>query len=299
MDKINSFPYVIDIDYGKIDNAFKTFAIDNGYILDAIKNSIKSLLALVSMILNFIPWWLLLLIVLGAGWYLSGKLRTGVIYSVLLSSIGFFGLWQLMIETLAVIVVAVFISVLLGFPIGVLVANSDKVNSVVRPILDTMQTMPVMVYLIPAVIFFGLGQVPAVIATFIYSVVPIIRLTNHGIRQVSQEVIEASYAFGATWFQTLIKTQIPQALPTILTGLNQTIMMAMAMVVICSMIGATGLGMEILISVNRIEVGRGLFAGTAVVIVAILLDRLTQGWFKEKPPQSEVNKHDTNTINAN
>ena len=200
--------------------------------------------------------------------------------------IGVIGLWDLMNDTLSIVLAAVFISLLLGFPIGILISGNEKINSFVRPILDTMQTMPVFVYLIPAVLFFGLGKAPAVIATTIYAIVPVIRLTSHGIRQVDKEVVEAARAFGSTKFQTLWKVQIPQALPTIMTGVNQTLMMAMAMVVTCSMIGASGLGMEVLIGVNRIEIGRGLVAGTAVVIVAILMDRITQAWIN----RSEVKK---------
>lgn len=189
-------------------------------------------------------------------------------------------------DTLSIVLAAVFISLLLGFPIGILISGNERINSFVRPILDTMQTMPVFVYLIPAVLFFGLGKAPAVIATTIYAIVPVIRLTSHGIRQVDKEVVEAARAFGSTKFQALWKVQIPQALPTIMTGVNQTLMMAMAMVVTCSMIGASGLGMEVLIGVNRIEIGRGLVAGTAVVIVAILMDRITQAWIN----RSEVKK---------
>jgi glycine betaine/proline transport system permease protein/glycine betaine/proline transport system substrate-binding protein len=145
-----------------------------------------------------------------------------------------------------------------------------------------MQTMPVFVYLIPAVIFFGMGSASAVIATVIYAMVPVIRLTSLGIRQVNAEVVEAARSFGSTRMQLLFKVQVPQALPTIMTGVNQTLMMAMSMVVTCSMIGARGLGNEVLIAVNRIEISRGFIAGSAVVILAILLDRLTQGWFSEK-----------------
>ena len=200
--------------------------------------------------------------------------------------IGVIGLWDLMNDTLSIVLAAVFISLLLGFPIGILISGNERINCFVRPILDTMQTMPVFVYLIPAVLFFGLGKAPAVIATTIYAIVPVIRLTSHGIRQVDKEVVEAARAFGSTKFQALWKVQIPQALPTIMTGVNQTLMMAMAMVVTCSMIGASGLGMEVLIGVNRIEIGRGLVAGTAVVIVAILMDRITQAWIN----RSEVKK---------
>ena len=195
-----------------------------------------------------------------------------------------------MSETLAIVLASVVISLLIGLPVGIMISGSDRANVIVRPILDTMQTMPVFVYLIPAVLFFGLGKAPAVIATTIYAIVPVIRLTSHGIRQVDPEVVEAARSFGSTKWQCLFKVQIPQALPTILTGVNQTLMMAMAMVVTCSMIGASGLGMEVLISVNRIEIGRGLLAGTAVVIVAILMDRLTQGWFKRKEDNADGRK---------
>lgn len=188
------------------------------------------------------------------------------------------GLWQLMLETISLVIASVLISLCIGFPIGVLVSGSDKANQASRPILDAMQTMPTFVYLIPAVMFFGLGQVPAVIATTIYAVPPVIRLTSHAIRQVDAEVVEAARSFGSTWGQTLIKVQIPQALPTIMAGVNQTIMMAVAMVVTCAMIGAKGLGMEVLIGINRLEIGRGFTSGVAIVIVAIIIDRLTQGF---------------------
>ncbi|MEF9853956.1 MAG: ABC transporter permease subunit, partial [Hydrogenoanaerobacterium sp.] len=212
---------------------------------------------------------------------LSKKWLTGLIYAAMLFFVGMIGLWALMYETLSIVLASVIISLAIGLPVGILISGSEKANSIARPILDTMQTMPVFVYLIPAVLFFGLGKAPAVIATTIYAVVPVIRLTSHGIRQVDAEVVEAAKAYGSTRFQTLFKVQIPQAMPTILTGVNQTLMMAMAMVVTCSMIGASGLGMEVLISVNRIEIGRGLLAGASVVIVAILMDRITQAWFKK------------------
>lgn len=204
----------------------------------------------------------------------------------MLFSIGAVGLWPLMLLTLSIVIASVAISLLLGFPIGVLISMNDRASSIVRPILDTMQTMPVFVYLIPAVLLFGLGRVPAVMATTIYAIVPIVRLTNLGIRQVNEEVVEAAKSFGSTRIQAMVKVQIPQAFATIMAGLNQTLMMAMAMVVTASMIGASGLGMEVLISVNRVEVGRGLVSGTAVVILAILLDRLSQGWVKDKEEEA-------------
>jgi glycine betaine/proline transport system permease protein/glycine betaine/proline transport system substrate-binding protein len=190
-------------------------------------------------------------------------------------------------ETLSIIIASVIVSLILGFPIGIWLSTSDRLDRLVRPILDTMQTMPVFVYLIPAMMFFGLGKPPAVIATTVYAVVPMIRLTNHGIRQIDKEVVEAALAFGSTKMQSLIKVQIPQALPTIMEGVNQTLMMAMSMVVTTSMIGASGLGMEVLIAVNRVEIGRGLIYGSAVVVLAIILDRITQGMVKRSEVKND------------
>ena len=255
-----------------------------------VKGVLTGLINGVETILNFFPWWLMILLVAFLGWKSSGKIHVGLLYAAMLFIVGMLGLWDLMYETLAIVLAAVVTSLVLGLPIGILISGSDRANQIIRPVLDTMQTMPVFVYLIPAALFFGLGKAPAVIATTIYAIVPVIRLTSHGIRQVDKEVVEAARSFGSTRFQCLWKVQIPQALPTIMTGVNQTLMMAMAMVVTCSMIGANGLGMEVLIGVNRTEIGRGLLAGIAVVIVAILMDRLTQGWFSKKKEQ-EAKEH--------
>ncbi len=260
-----------------IDLAVRKFSIKFQPFFNAIKSGLDAMILFSYTILNFIPWWVIVIGVFISGWKLKNKLSQGIIYAIMISIIKFLGLWGLMNETLSIVITSVIVSVILGFPIGLLIASNEAANRITRPILDTMQTMPVFVYLIPAVLFFGLGKAPAVIATTIYAIVPIVRLTSLGIRQVDKEVVEAAKSFGATKLQCLIKVQIPQAVPTIMTGFNQTLMMAMAMVVTCSMIGASGLGMEVLIGVNRIEIGRGLVAGTAVVIVAVLLDRLTQG----------------------
>ena len=209
------------------------------------------------------------------------RIQNGILYAVILSLVGIVGYWDEMILTLSIVLASVVIALLLGLPIGILISGSPKANRIIRPILDTMQTMPVFVYLIPALLLFGMGNDSAVIATVIYAIVPVIRLTSLGIRQVDKEVVEAARSFGSTRWQTLFKVQIPQAIPTIMTGVNQTLMMAMAMVVTCSMIGARGLGMEVLNAVNRIEIGRGLIAGSCVVILAVVLDRLTQGWFNK------------------
>ncbi len=274
------FPFKIPINTDYIDKAVRNFSIKYDLIFSSIRSFLSSFVNLIHFALNRIPWFILILIVFVLGWKLGGKISKGILYAFLLFLIGAIGLWDLMNETLSIIIASVIISLMLGFPLGILISSSDRANTIIRPILDTMQTMPVFVYLIPALLFFGLGKPPAVIATTIYAIVPMIRLTNHGIRQIDKEVIEASISFGSTKLQSLIKVQIPQALPTIMTGINQTIMMAMAMVVTTSMIGATGLGMEVLIAVNRIEIGRGLISGTAIVIIAIILDRITQGLAK-------------------
>lgn len=287
---LREFPFVIPIDVAKFDAAVKGFAANFSGFFDGIRDGLNGLITVIDTALSWIPWWLLILLVGVGGWRLTGKKRTGLLYAGLLFLVGVIGLWDLMYETLSIVLASVVISLLIGLPVGILISGNERANAVVRPILDTMQTMPVFVYLIPAVLFFGLGKAPAVIATTIYAIVPVIRLTSHGIRQVDPEVVEAARSFGSTRFQSLFKVQIPQALPTILTGVNQTLMMAMAMVVTCSMIGASGLGMEVLISVNRIEIGRGLLAGLAVVIVAVLMDRLTQGWFKKKEDKLDGRK---------
>jgi glycine betaine/proline transport system permease protein len=276
-DWLFNFPFVYDIDTKAIDDSVRGFSIEYDTFFGGIRSFLGGFVNGVQSILEFIPWIVFILIIMFAMWKISGKVYKALLFGGLLFLIGVVGLWGHMYETLSIVIVSVLISLLFGFPLGILISASEGANSIVRPILDTMQTMPVFVYLIPALLFFGLGKPPAVIATTIYAIVPIVRLTSHGIRQIDKEVVEASLSFGSTWFQSLIKVQIPQALPTIMTGVNQTIMMAMSMVVTTSMIGATGLGMEVLISVNRIEIGRGLISGTAVVIIAVILDRITQG----------------------
>lgn len=278
---LTDFPFALSIDLDAIDESVRGFAASTSGFFGSIKSGLTGLISSIQWVLDLLPWWLLLALVFFASYKLCGGVKKGIIYTLMLFVVGLFGLWDLMNETLAIVLASVFISLLLGLPIGILISSSQRANNIVRPILDTMQTMPVFVYLIPAILFFGLGKAPAVIATTIYAIVPVIRLTSHGIRQVDAEVVEAAKSFGSTRWQTLFKVQIPQALPTIMTGVNQTLMMAMAMVVTCSMIGASGLGMEVLVSVNRIEIGRGIIAGTAVVIVAILIDRITQGLAKK------------------
>lgn len=205
-----------------------------------------------------------------AGW------RLALLCIVSLVLMGAFGLWQQSMQTLALMLVAVTIALLIGFPLGILAGLSKRVDRVLRPLLDAMQTMPTFVYLIPVLLLFGVARVPAVIATLIYAIPPAIRLTSLGIRQVAAPTLEAADAFGATRWQRLLNVQLPLALPSIMTGVNQTIMMALSMVVIAAMIGAGGLGREVLLALQRLQVGQALEAGLAVVLLAIMLDRIGQ-----------------------
>lgn len=287
MDWLYNFPLKLSIDLGAIDNAVKGFSVKYDDFFSIVKKGLSNFVGSINNVLDFIPWLVLVLFVVIVTWRISGKIRNGLLYGLMLFIIGALGLWSLMIETLSIIIASVIIALLLGFPVGILASTSDRFDRIMRPILDTMQTMPVFVYLIPAMMLFGLGKPPAVIATTVYAIVPMIRLTNHGIRQIDKEIVEASLAFGSTKMQSLIKVQIPQALPTIMTGVNQTLMMAMSMVVTTSMIGASGLGMEVLIAVNRVEMGRGLVSGIAVVIIAIILDRITQGLIQRSEVEAD------------
>ncbi len=192
------------------------------------------------------------------------------------------GLWVSFVETLSLVLTAEILVMIVGLPLGIYAARNDRFNSLIRPLLDFMQTMPAFVYLIPAVMFFGLGLVPGVVATFVFALPPLIRLTNLGIRQVPGELTEAADAFGATNMQKLFKVQIPVAKPTIMAGVNQSIMLGLSMVVIAAMIGAGGLGTNVLRGIQRLQVGEGFEAGLVVVIMAIILDRITAGLGKQK-----------------
>ncbi|MCP8895188.1 proline/glycine betaine ABC transporter permease [Shinella daejeonensis] len=192
------------------------------------------------------------------------------------------GLWSAMMETLSLVLASTLVAGVIGLPLGIAMARSDRVAAVVRPVLDLMQTMPAFVYLIPAAMFFGLGAVPGTIATVIFSMPPVVRLTNLGIRQVHAEFVEAGNAFGCTASQLLFKVQLPNAMPSIMAGINQTIMLSLSMVVIASMIGAGGLGNTVLTGIQRLDVGTGFEGGIAVVILAVILDRITQSLGKER-----------------
>ncbi len=242
---------------------------------DVVSSTVLYSLMNIERFFLWLPWFVVVGLVGAFAWWTIRRWWGVVILAGFLVVIGSFGYWEETMMTLAIIVVSVIISLSVGIPAGIVMTRSDRVQSVIKPALDAMQTMPSFVYLIPALMFFGLGKVPAVFATVIYAMPPVIRLTNVGIRQVSTDVVEAARAFGSSGRQVLFEVQLPLAIPSIMVGINQTTMMALAMVVIASMIGARGLGLEVLKSINRIEVGRGVEAGLCIVLMAIIIDRIS------------------------
>jgi glycine betaine/proline transport system permease protein len=224
------------------------------------------------------PWWAVVVAIVVLALAVSRRPLFSLAMGAMAWALGALGLWEASMQTLALMIIATAMAVCIGIPLGIAMARVDWLRRLMLPILDVMQTMPSFVYLIPVVMLFGLGKIPALIATVIYAVPPLIRLTDLGIRLVDREVLEASRAFGASTRQQLFGVQLPLAMPNIMAGVNQTTMLALSMVVIASMIGARGLGHEVLLGINRLEVGRGLLAGLAIVILAVLFDRITQSY---------------------
>jgi glycine betaine/proline transport system permease protein len=273
---LNNFPQFFRIPLAEWIDALMDWLLSQfSGLFDSVGHILLMMLLYLERFFLWLPWWLVVLLVGLSSWWVMRKWWMGIIMAGLLLLVGSFGYWDLSMMTLALTTAAVFVSLAVGIPVGIIMAKSDPAEQIIRPILDAMQTMPSFVYLIPALMFFGLGKVPALFATLIYAVPPVIRLTNVGIRQVSKNVLEAARAFGASPRQILFDVQIPLAVPSIMVGINQTTMMALAMVVIASMIGARGLGLEVLLAINRIEVGRGFEAGVSIVFLAIIIDRIT------------------------
>tara|TARA_B100000287_G_scaffold230418_1_gene217085 strand:+ start:7 stop:891 length:885 start_codon:yes stop_codon:yes gene_type:complete len=259
-----------------IDHAFREFSRAYGDGIEAFFDPLLFFLIRLEKLLLATPWPIILLILAGLAWVgsRSWKLVVGSVVAFML--IGYFGMWKDCMATVAIITVCTIICITVGIPIGVLMARSNRVEKSMLPVLDMMQTIPSFVYLIPILMLLGIGKIPGLIAVCIYAIPPVIRLTNLGIREVDKETIEASEAFGATKLQKLKTVQIPLALPTVFAGVNQTIMMALAMVVIASMIGVKGLGVPILRAISNQYLALGLFNGLAIVALAIIFDRITQ-----------------------
>ncbi len=240
------------------------------------------LLLPIERLLTVIPPWLIIALVTVLAWFGVRKIWFALACGAGLFLIGAFGLWGALIDTFALLIVSVLVTVVIGIPIGIAMSGSKILRKIVTPILDVMQTMPSFVYLIPVLMLFGIGKVPALFATIIYALPPLIRLTTLGITQVNHEMVEAGRSFGSTHLQLLIWIKLPQALPSIMAGINQAVMMSLSMVVLASMIGAPGLGEDVLQSIQTLNIGQGLQAGTAIVIVAIIIDRITQAFGQGK-----------------
>jgi len=250
-------------------------------VFDGITSGIDWFVEGIVSILGFPPALVLIAIFTILAWW-SSRWPVAIFTLLGLLLIDNLGYWDPTIETLALVLTSVIISIILGVPLGIWASQSDRVRGIITPVLDFMQTMPAFVYLIPAILFFGIGMVPGIIASVIFAMPPTIRLTNLGIRQVPEDLIEASNAFGSTTKQKLIKVQLPLATPTIMAGINQSIMLSLSMVVIASLVGAPGLGADVYRAVTQIKVGIGFEAGLAIVILAIMLDRISQNIGKTK-----------------
>jgi len=255
---------------------FVDMLVDNHRdIFQATKWPIEYLLNGLDMGLNSLHPFIVIAVFALAAWKFSG-IRLAIFSVASMVLVGLLGLWEDSMTTLAMVLASVIICTLMGVPLGILAGRSDRFEAGMRPVLDAMQTTPAFVYLVPIVMLFSVGNVAGVLATIIFALPPIVRLTSLGIRQVHPELVEAAQAFGATNWQVLRKVQIPQALPTILAGLNQTIMMALSMVVIAALIGAGGLGSPVVRGLNTLDIGGAVVGGLGIVLMAILLDRLTQ-----------------------
>ncbi|MDP2556570.1 proline/glycine betaine ABC transporter permease [Photobacterium damselae subsp. piscicida] len=263
-----------------LDGAYQSFSREYGDTIEGFFDPLLSFLVWFENLLLDSPWWLVIAVLATLAYVASRswKLTLGVIISFVL--IGVFGMWDNTMRTMSIILVSTLVAIGVGIPIGIAMARSDWVQNSVTPMLDVMQTMPAFVYLIPVVMLLGIGKIPGVIAVVIYAIPPVIRLTNLGIRLVDKEVLEAATAYGASPMQRLFGVQLPLAMPNIMAGINQTIMMALAMVVIASMIGVKGLGQPVLKSITNQYFTLGLLNGLAIVALAIIFDRISQSYAK-------------------
>ncbi|MBD9398905.1 ABC transporter permease [Pseudomonas sp. PDM11] len=266
------------LDLGSWVNDAVQHMLDNySGVFDSMGSVVSGFSEAIENVLMLPPAWLLIAIFVALGLWRIG-FRFAVFTTVAFVLIVMTGFWEQTVVTLGLTFSATLISLLIGIPLGIWAAKSERVSTIIRPILDFMQTMPAFVYLIPAAMLFGLGRVPGIIATVIFAMPPAVRLTSLGIRQVNKEIVEAGQSFGCNGRQLLFKVQLPNAMPSIMAGVNQTIMMALSMVIIASMVGAGGLGNDVLASIQRLDIGLGFESGMAVVLLAIILDRITESF---------------------
>ncbi len=274
-----------------IDKGFRDFSREYGDVLEAFFDPLLFFLVWFEKLLISTPWPIIIIVISYLAW--AGSRSVLIVLGTALSFIfiGYLDMWEDTMSTLAIISVATLLCIVVGLPVGVLMARSDRVQALITPILDIMQTIPSFVYLIPVVMLLGIGKVPGLIAVCIYAIPPIVRLTNLGLRLVNREVLEAADAFGATYFQKLLRIQIPLALPNIFAGINQTIMMSLAMVVIAAMIGVQGLGQPVLRAISNQYLALGVMNGLAIVALAVIFDRVSQRFGKRLQRHLDINKN--------
>ena len=271
-----------------LDNSYRELSRNYGEYIESFFDPLLSFIIWFERLLVSAPWPLVILSLVIFSYFLSRSIKLSIFVALALIFIGIFGMWQDTMETLSLIAVSTYLSIIIGVPLGILMARSKKLYSIITPILDIMQTMPAFVYLIPVVMLLGIGRIPGLIAVIVYAVPPVIRLTCLGIKLVDKEILEAAESYGCSSYQKLVKVQIPLALPNIMAGINQTIMLSLSMVVIASMIGVKGLGQPILKSISNQYFTMGLLNGLAIVFIAIIMDRVTQSYAKRK--QSYIGK---------
>ena len=271
-----------------IDEGFRAFTRTYGDAIESLFSPLQTFLLATDRFMTQTPWPIITAIILTIAWFASRSVKIVLGCLVTLLLIGYFDMWTDTMRTVAMIFVCTVLSIAVGLPIGILMARSDTFRRIVNPILDVMQTMPSFVYLIPVVMLLGIGRVPGLIAVVIYAIPPMIRLTDLGIRLVDKDVLEAADAFGTSDRQKLFKVQLPLALPTIMAGINQTIMVALAMVVVASMIGVQGLGQPVLKAIANQYFTLGMFNGLAIVGIAIIFDRVSQAYGKRLQKHREI-----------
>jgi glycine betaine/proline transport system permease protein len=292
MDWLSTFPHLNDdllrTIKKAIDGGFRDFTRAWGDPIESFFSPLQYFLIHSERFLTHTPWPIILLLIAAIAWLASRDWKVVLGSVVTLVVIGLFDMWDDTMKTISMIFVSTMLSVVIGIPIGIAMSRSDRFQNMINPVLDVMQTMPSFVYLIPVVMLLGIGKVPGLIAVVVYAIPPVIRLTNLGIRLVDKDVLEAADAYGSSSWQKLKNVQMPLALPTIMAGINQTIMMALAMVVIASMIGVQGLGQPVLKAINNQYFTLGVFNGLAIVAIAIIFDRVSQAYGKRLQRHLEV-----------
>ncbi len=271
-----------------IDETFRAFTRENGEAIENFFYPLKVFMVWFEKLLLATPWPLMIVILCLLVWLGARSIGMVIMTALALLLIGYLGMWDDTMRTLALVSVSTFVCIAIGIPVGIMMAKSDRTQAVIVPILDIMQTIPAFVYLIPVLMLLGIGKVPGLIAVCIYAIPPVVRLTNLGIRLVDKDVLEAADAFGASPAQKMFKVQLPLALPNLFAGVNQTIMMALAMVVVASLIGAHGLGSQVLKAVNNQYLTLGMMNGLAIVAIAIVFDRVSQKFGKRLQKHSET-----------